>query len=107
MLTQIVIAVLSFVAVGLLGWGVTKLRAWNDRRRVYAWLQQNTRDDPYESHVDTLRLTKGVCLPEERVKNACKSDKRIYLSDDGQWSIWSKEPRSVYEKRDLLSVGGD
>ena len=104
----ILITILSGVAIGLLGWGAAllKRRAGEaaDRRRVYLWLQSNTRDEPGESHVDTITLAKGTRLPEERVRRACMSDQRIYRSSSEQerWSPWRQEPQSIYEKRDLL-----
>ncbi len=97
----VAIAILSFIAVGVIGWIITKIRAWVDRRNVYLWLRSNTKDEPRESHVDTATLAKGVRLPEDRIRRACMSDKRIYrfCKDSEQWSVWREEPQSIYEKR--------
>jgi len=94
----IVIAVVSSAAVGVLGWSAARLRAMADRRRVYTWLLSNTRDEPGESHVDILTLVKGTGIPEERVRRACFSEKRIFRSSRGgeQWSVWREEPQSIY-----------
>jgi len=77
-----------------------------DRRKVYRWLHSNTRDQTGESHVDTVTVAKGTRLPEERVRRACMSDKRIHRfpNESEQWSVWRKEPQSVYEKRGILRV---
>jgi hypothetical protein len=105
---SILVAVLSSVAIGLLGWGGTVLwhhaREFTDRRIVYRWLRSNTRDEPGESHVDTPTLAKGTRLPEDRVRRACMSDERIHHlpNEPEQWSVWRKERQSIYEKRGLL-----
>jgi len=110
MTDQILMAVLSSLVIGLLGWVAVLLRGrvreMLDRRKVYGWLRSNTRDEPRESHVDTSTLAKGTRLPEERVRHACMSDDRIYRFSDEpeQWSIWREEPQSIYEKRGPLRL---
>lgn len=103
---KIVIAVLSSVAIALVGWLATRLRAMADRRRVHTWLPSNTRDEPGKSHVDTLTVVKATRLPEERVRRACLSDRRIFRSSNGgeQWSVWREQPQSIYEKRGLTII---
>ena len=97
-------AVLSFLAIGLLGWIGARLRSIVDRRKVYLWLRSNTQDEPGKSHVDTVTLAKGARLPEDRVRRACMSDQRIYrlAQEPERWSVWRKEPQSIYEKRGPL-----
>jgi hypothetical protein len=103
-------ATLGAVAVALLGWLASKAWGWGwnraDRRKVYGWLRDNTRDEPGESHVSTATLVKGTGLPEDRVRRACETDSRIYQykKGDEEWSIWRHEPPSIYEKRGVLSV---
>lgn len=96
--------ILLALVIGL--WGGVKLKIWNicDRRKVYRWLHSNTRDQPGESHVDTVTLAKGTRLPEKRIRCACMSDKRIhhFPMEPEQWSVWRKEPQSVYEQRGIL-----
>jgi hypothetical protein len=82
------------------------LQKW-DRRKVYRWLKSNTRDEPHESHVDLLTICKGTRLPEDRVRRACMSYKRIYVfgkEPNLSFSVWRKEPQSVYEKRGIFWV---
>jgi hypothetical protein len=104
----ILIAVLSTAVIGVIGWVATVVkRRLNEtiaKQRVYAWLQLNTRDEPGESHVDTITLAKGARLTEEQIHKACMSDKRIYRSIETPelWSCWRQEPQSIYEKRGLL-----
>ena len=97
----------------LLDWGARGLldccerrRDSRDRKKVYEWLRLNTRDEPGQSHVDTITLGKGTQVTEERVRKACMSDQRIYRSssEPERWSVWRQEPQSVYEKRGLLVV---
>jgi hypothetical protein len=97
----IIIAILSSIAIGIVGWLITRGRAMLDRHKIYNWLKSNTRDEPGESYIDTATLAKGTRLPEERVRRACMSDQRIYYfsQDSEQWSVWRREPQSIYEKR--------
>lgn len=105
---SILTGVLSAVAIGLLCWAAALLRGkardMLDRRKVHRWLWTYTRDEPGESHVDTTTLAKGTRLPDERVRRACMSDRRIHRfpNEPEQWSVWRKEPQSIYEKRGLL-----
>jgi hypothetical protein len=107
---QFLWGIFSATAIGLLSWfavlAKSKTRNTWDRRKVYHWLHSNTRDQPGESHVDTVTVAKGTRLPEERVRRACISDTRIYRSSNQpeHWSVWRKEPQSVYEKRGILRV---
>ncbi|MBN2846182.1 MAG: hypothetical protein JXQ25_09390 [Deltaproteobacteria bacterium] len=102
----VITAILTFMAIGLVGWFITRVRTMVDRHKVYKWLQSNTVDEPGESHVDTPALAKGTRLPEDRVRRACMTDQRIYhySMDSDQWSVWRKEPQSVYEKRGALFI---
>ena len=107
---SILTGVLSAVAIGLLCWAAALLRGkardMLDRQKVHRWLRTYTRDEPGESHVDTTTLAKGTRLPDERVRRACMSDPRIHRfpNEPEQWSVWRKEPQSIYEKRGLLPL---
>jgi hypothetical protein len=102
----ILVAVLSTIALAVLGWIASKVRdAW-DRARVRRWLRANTRDEPHQSHVDTIKLAKATRLPEDRIRRACMSDERFHGApgDIDLWSVWCLEPRSIYEKRGIIDV---
>jgi hypothetical protein len=107
---RLFLGILSAMGIGLLSWlavlAKSKTRDMWDRRKVYCWLQSNTRDQTGETHVDTVTVAKGTRLPEERVRRACMSDKRIHRfpNKPEQWSVWRKEPQSAYEKRGILRV---
>jgi len=107
---QLLILVLSAVAIGIVGWLAVLVRSRArdilDRRSVYRWLRNNTKDQPGKSHVDTATLAKGTRLPEDRVRRACMSAQRIYRfpKEPEMWSIWRQEPPSVYEKRGILRL---
>jgi hypothetical protein len=107
---QLFLAIVSGVAIGLLSWlavmATSKTQDIWDCRKVYRWLHSNTQDQPGKSHVDTATVAKGTRLPEERVRRACLSDKRIHQfpNEPEQWSVWRKEPESVYEKRGILKL---
>ena len=98
------------IGVIILGWIVFAIRnyliLYFDGEKVYKWLKANTRDEPHESHKTLLEIITGTRLPEERVKNACLKNKKIFhsLSDQGTYSTWRQEPQSVYEKRGFLKL---
>jgi len=110
MTDQLVLAILSAVAIGILGWlavlSRAKVRVAFDRRRVYRWLCSNTRDEAGQSHVDTAILAKGTSLPDDRARRACMSDRRIFrfAGEPEMWSVWRQDPPSVYEKRGILTL---
>ena len=80
---------------------------YRDQRAVHDWLKNNTKDYPGSSHVSMIDIVKGTCLSEERVRIACETDKRIFHYCEGNeiiWSVWRKNPQSIYEKRGLLFI---
>ena len=107
---QLLVAILSAIAIGILGWlavlARSRTRDMLDRRCVYRWLRSNTRDEPGDSHIDTATLVKGTHLSEDRVRRACMSDQRIYRfpKQPEEWSVWREESQSVYEKRGLTDI---
>lgn len=98
------------VVLALLCWSATDIKNWVrqrlDQEKVYRWLKSNTRDEPNESHVDLRTICKGTRLPEDRAFRGCMSDQRIHVfgKEPELWSVWRKEPQSIYEKRGILSV---
>ena len=102
----VVASVVSAGIVGMLWWFVAGGRGTLDRWKIRRWLRANTRDEPRESHVTTAPLAKGTRLPEDRVRRACMSDRRVYRfpGPPEQWSIWRAGPESVYEKRGVLEL---
>ncbi|MCZ7645338.1 MAG: hypothetical protein M5U26_08640 [Planctomycetota bacterium] len=105
-MNEIVTGLAIAAGIGLGSLAVARSRNVLDRRAVRKWLAENTRDEPGKSHVGTTELAKGVGLPEDRVRHACITSQKIYRAsgDADQWSVWRKEPQSIYEKRGLLSV---
>lgn len=99
-MSAIFITIISTAIIGLFGWFVAGGRAFWDRHKVYQWLKSNTHDKPGESHVDIITIARGTRLPEDRVHSACMSSgQKIYYFSNSkeQWSVWRKEPQSVYE----------
>ena len=110
MLSEILITVVATVIAAILGWTATRLyvkvRTKRNGQKIYDWLKLNTRDEPGESHMTTRAIMEGTKLPKERVIRACIQDSRILWSSQNaeEWSIWRKEPQSVYEKRGILYI---
>lgn len=90
------------IAAGI--WRFSRRRI--DSRRVRKWLEANSQDDPGESHRSLREISEALRITEERVEMACLADDRIFRSSvkPEQYSIWRKEPQSIYEKRGLLFV---
>jgi hypothetical protein len=101
----IITGIILSIILGLWGWFKTKGVFLFDRYKIYNWLKSNTKDEPGESHVDTITIAKGNKLSENRVRKACIAHQKIYRYSNGkeQWSVWRKEPQSVYEKRGVIS----
>jgi uncharacterized protein YneF (UPF0154 family) len=96
---KIIAGIILFIILGLLGWFKIKGFSIFDRHKIYKWLKSNTKDEPGESHVDTITIAKGSKLSEDRVRNACMSCNKIYRYSNGkeQWSVWREQPQSCYE----------
>ena len=76
--------------------------AYLDRRKLRVWLLQNTSDEPGKSHVGTIKIAKGARLPEERVRCACVSERRIFCSEArpdsaDAWSVWRPNPERSFQ----------
>ena len=96
---KIISGIILFIILGLLG--LFKIKGFSkfDRHKIYKWLKSNTKDEPGESHVDTITIAKKSKLSEDRVRNACMSCNKIYRYSNGkeQWSVWRERPQSCYE----------
>ena len=98
--------------VGFFGWVTPYLFQWNCTRRdqhlIYTWLKANTNNEPAETHRSLFEISNCTRLSEERVRSACLQSSRIYRSREhpGTYSIWRREPQSVYENRGLVGVRG-
>ena len=106
MLVTVATTLVSAVILGAFWWFVAGGKGTLDRWRVRRWLRANTHDEPGKSHATTEPLAKGSRLPEDRVRRACMSDRRVYRfpGPPEQWSIWRVKPPSVYEKRGVIGL---
>jgi hypothetical protein len=106
MYEKIIIAVVSGIILALLTWFVGGGRARWERRKVYQWLKTNTYNKPGETHVDTIKIAKGTGLTEDRARNACIVNSKIFRYSNGkeQWSVWREEPQSVYEGLSSIEI---
>ena len=95
----IISGIMLSTLLGLLVWLKSKGVSILDRSRVYKWIKSHTKDAPGESHVDIVTISKGIRLPEDLVRRACISCKRIFRYANGkeQWSVWRQIPQSCYE----------
>jgi len=110
--------VLDGIVIGGAGGAIAGLTVWlvqyvHDKvtqkiesNRIYEWLQANTSSEPDEG--DQFKSTRAIAswnnLTENRVRNICSIDERIFLSTgpkEDMWGIHERVPRSVYEKRGI------
>jgi hypothetical protein len=96
---QIVTGIILSIILGLLGWFRIKGFSTFDRYKIHKWLKSNTKDEPGQSHIDTITIAKGTKLAEDRVRSACMSCNKIYryYNAKEQWSVWREQPQSCYE----------
>lgn len=84
--------------------------AWKDHRdkdKVYAWLVQNTSNEPGSEFRSTRAIASWNNLTEDRVRFVCSHHQKIYLStgeNEDMWSVHGPAARSVYEARGLQSA---
>jgi hypothetical protein len=95
----------------LLTWAASRVanifRLWRDGKKIYEWLELNTRDEPAKSHKSLSEISIGTRLPKERVREVCLQNRKTFISIDNpeNYSVWRVEPQSVYEKRGIRIVG--
>jgi len=77
-----------------------------NRRKVFLWLKDNTKDKAGEQFKSTTEISKGLDIDEDQVRKICSQHKKIFehVRKKDFWSIYSSEPKSVYEKRGLLEI---
>ena len=107
----IVVGAVGGACAGITVWLVqlarTKFSEWLDKRKVYAWLLNNTADKDGERYRSTRAVASWTNLTEDRARYICSVHKKIYLStgkEENMWSLYERGDRSVYEKRGLLTV---
>jgi hypothetical protein len=78
-----------------------------ESNRLYNWLKKNTSNEPGDQFRSSRAIASWNNLTQERVRYICSVDKRIFLSTgekDDMWGIYEHVPRSVYEKRGIVSI---
>jgi hypothetical protein len=104
---KIINYIIGTIVVAMLCWIGSKskkaLQVCADARKIYTWLSKNTKDEPAESHKSLFDISNGIRITEERVRIACLRSEKIFQSAEqpGFYSIWRREPQSVYETRGL------
>ena len=80
---------------------------YRESKRIYNWLKGNTSNKAGEQFRSTRAISSWNNLTEDRVRYLCSVHKKIFLSTSGKedmWGIYSREPKSVYEERGIISV---
>ena len=107
------------IVIGGVGGAIAGLTVWlvqyvHDKaaqniesNRVFKWLEKNTTNEPGEQFRSSRAIASWNNLTQERVRQICSVDKRIFLSTgdkEDMWGIYEHVPRSVYEKRGLTTL---
>ncbi|MBA7591172.1 hypothetical protein ES708_33324 [subsurface metagenome] len=76
-------------------------------QRVYEWLKTNTNNEPGEQFRSTRAIASWNNLTVDRVRYICSIHEKIFLSTgkiEDMWGVFEHTPRSVYEKRGIISI---
>ena len=85
----------------------TKTIEYRNKKRVYKWLKEYTTNEPGEQFRSTRAIASWNNLTEDRVRYICSIHDKIFLSTgekEDMWGIFEHTPRSVYEKRGIISI---
>ena len=107
------------IIIGATGGAIAGLTVWfvqythmktiecREKKRVYEWLKANTDNKPGEQFRSTRAIASWSNLTEDRVRYICSIHEKIFLSTgekEDMWGIFEHIPRSVYEKRGIISI---
>lgn len=62
---------------------------WLDKRRVYQWMRERTRDEAGKRFRSTRAIASWNNLTEDRVRYICSIHPKIYLSTGRKEDLWS------------------
>jgi hypothetical protein len=83
-----------------------KIYNCRNQRKVFLWLKDNTKDKAGEQFKSTTEISKGLDIDEDQVRKICSRHRKIFeqAMQKDFLSIYSSEPKSVYEERGVLEV---
>jgi len=109
------------IVIGAAGGAIAGLTVWVvqyahdiitqkiESNRIYQWLTENTTPEPGEG--DQFKSTRAIAswnnLTEDRVRQICSVDSRIYLSTgakENMWGIHDRVQPSIYEKQGVRTI---
>ena len=95
------------LTVSLVHYAHRKIFECVDKRSVYNWLKNNTKNDEGKRYRSTRAIASWTNLTEDRVRYICSIHRKIYLSTgekEDMWSLYERGDRSVYERRGMPLV---
>ena len=83
-----------------------KIYNCRNRRTLFLWLKDNTKDKAGEQFKSTTEISKRLNIDEDQVRKTCSRHKKIFehAHNKDLWSIYGSEPKSVYEERGVLTI---
>jgi hypothetical protein len=101
-----VVAIGTSLILALLYYIGRKIYNCINRRKVFLWLKDNTKDKAGLQFKSTTDISKALQIDEEHVRKICARHKKIFehARNKDLWSIYGSEPKSVYEERGLLTI---
>lgn len=72
-----------------------RFRDWLEGKRVYEWIQENTKNDDGKRFCSTRTIASWNNLTEDRVRYLCSQHPKIFLSTGDNEDMWSLYERQV------------
>jgi len=88
------------ITVYLIQYAHDKVRDKIESKKIYVWLEKNTKDKRGERYRSTRAIASWNNLTIDRVQYLCGYDKRIYLSTGENEDLWSIYIHSRSERDD-------
>jgi len=95
------------IAIWLLNVTQQAIRNFTHKRRVFLWMEENTKDETGKRFRSTKAIASWNNLTENRVKYICSTHKYIYQStgkDGEMWGIYGRDEKSIKSDRPGFTV---
>ena len=81
------------ITISLIQYCSRKIRDYAEGRRIYLWLESNSRNHRGDKFRSTRAIASWNNLTEDRVRYLCSMHKKIYLSTGPKEDMWSIHQR--------------
>ena len=98
---------LAGVTICLLQLAHAKWIEWSDKKRVYAWLRENTENKHGQQSALTREIASWTNLTQDRTRYVCSIHPKVFLvtvTPDERWSVYSRQLEGHPEPRDVETI---